>query len=406
MENDLGWSRTTLTGALTVATFVSAGLGMALGPLFDRSGARLGMTLSALFGGGVPRAARVHRRALGVLRAARRRGRRGADGAGDRGAAHGHRQLVRAAARRRVRLVGAEGAPSSASPWCPSSPSSSSRPRGAPDGPSSASSRSSSSRRSSGSSYAAGRRTTGSCPTATCPARRATPSRGLSRGVSDEESWTLREAVRTRTLWLIVISIMLTGFPATGVIANMVPYFIDEGLTPTFASERVRVLRLRRDAGASFLGLRRRALRRARQPHALGVRLLTRHRALRPGGHARDPLRRRVAHRPRHRRLAAVAVAGVAGLLRAQARRRDHGPHRPARHPRDGARPARHRSRLRPHRQATSPCTPPTSWARSSPASSSSPPAAPGGRRSPLTRRDAGARAPSPPAGWRRPPPR
>ena len=29
---------------------------------------------------------------------------------------------------------------------------------------------------------------------------------------------------------------MLTGFPATGVIANMVPYFMDEGLSSTFAS--------------------------------------------------------------------------------------------------------------------------------------------------------------------------
>ena len=44
MEESLGWSRTTLVGALTVATFVSAGFGLVLGPLFDRRGARLGMT--------------------------------------------------------------------------------------------------------------------------------------------------------------------------------------------------------------------------------------------------------------------------------------------------------------------------------------------------------------------------
>ena len=51
METDLGWSRTTLVGALTVATFVSGGAGLVLGPIFDRQGVRFGMTLSALLGG-------------------------------------------------------------------------------------------------------------------------------------------------------------------------------------------------------------------------------------------------------------------------------------------------------------------------------------------------------------------
>ena len=51
MENDLGWSRTTLVGALTVATFVTSALGMVMGPVFDRHGARIGMVSSALLGG-------------------------------------------------------------------------------------------------------------------------------------------------------------------------------------------------------------------------------------------------------------------------------------------------------------------------------------------------------------------
>ena len=51
MENDLGWSRTTLVGALTVATFVTSALGMMMGPVFDRHGARIGMASSALLGG-------------------------------------------------------------------------------------------------------------------------------------------------------------------------------------------------------------------------------------------------------------------------------------------------------------------------------------------------------------------
>lgn len=235
MENDLGWSRTTLTGALTVATFVSAGLGMVLGPLFDRSGARLGMTLSALFGGAcllllaftdVPWAYYL---LLGV-------------GVG--------------AARTGLEIVGPRTAIAN---WFI-------RRRAA------AFAWSSGGRAAFGflmvpvfailiehTSWRAGwavlgvvelfilaplvwlivrRRPEdhGQFPDGDLPGAERSAARGASRGVSDEDSWTLREAVRTRTLWLIVISIMLTGFPATGVIANMVPYFIDEGLSSTFAS--------------------------------------------------------------------------------------------------------------------------------------------------------------------------
>ena len=235
MENDLGWSRTTLTGALTVATFVSAGLGMALGPLFDRSGARLGMTLSALFGGAcllllaftdVPWAYYV---LLGV-------------GVG--------------AARTGLEIVGPRTAIAN---WFV-------RRRAA------AFAWSSGGRAVFGftmvpvfailidqTSWRAGwavlgvveifilaplvwlivrRRPEdhGQLPDGDLPGAARTSARGQSRTVSDEDSWALREAVRTRTLWLIVASIMLTGFPATGVIANMVPYFIDEGLEYQFAS--------------------------------------------------------------------------------------------------------------------------------------------------------------------------
>ena len=235
MENDLGWSRTTLTGALTVATFVSAGLGMVLGPLFDRSGARLGMTLSALFGGAcllllaftdVPWAYYV---LLGV-------------GVG--------------AARTGLEIVGPRTAIAN---WFV-------RRRAA------AFAWSSGGRAAFGflmvpvfailieqTSWRAGwavlgvveifilaplvwlivrRRPEdhGQLPDGDLPGAARTSARDRSRTVSDEDSWTLREAVRTRTLWLIVASIMLTGFPATGVIANMVPYFVDEGLDLQFAS--------------------------------------------------------------------------------------------------------------------------------------------------------------------------
>ncbi|MDA1035698.1 MAG: MFS transporter, partial [Chloroflexi bacterium] len=51
MEQDLGWSRTTLLGALTVTTLVTALSGMVLGPIFDRHGARVGMTVGAVLSG-------------------------------------------------------------------------------------------------------------------------------------------------------------------------------------------------------------------------------------------------------------------------------------------------------------------------------------------------------------------
>ena len=42
--------------------------------------------------------------------------------------------------------------------------------------------------------------------------------------------------MRTRAFWLVTLGLVLTGLPATGVIANMVPYFVDEGLSLPFAS--------------------------------------------------------------------------------------------------------------------------------------------------------------------------
>jgi MFS family permease len=42
--------------------------------------------------------------------------------------------------------------------------------------------------------------------------------------------------MRTKALWLIVAGYVLTGFPAAGLIANMVPYFRDQGMSPHLAS--------------------------------------------------------------------------------------------------------------------------------------------------------------------------
>ena len=234
MENDLGWSRTALTGALTVSTFVSAGLGMVLGPLFDRSGARLGMTLSALFGGAcllllaftdVPwayylllgvgvGAARTGLEIVGPRTAIanwfiRRRAAAFAWSSGGR-AVFGFTMvpvfailIEQTSWRAGWAVLGVvEIVILAPLVWL--------IVRRRPE------------------DY-------GQLPDGDLPGMvRTAPDR--TRTVADEDSWTLQEAVRTRTLWLIVISIMLTGFPATGVIANMVPYFMDEGLSSTFAS--------------------------------------------------------------------------------------------------------------------------------------------------------------------------
>src|SRR5918912_105543 len=50
MQRDLGWSRTELTGAFSTALLVSAGAGLAVGPLLDRRSPRILMTTGAAAG--------------------------------------------------------------------------------------------------------------------------------------------------------------------------------------------------------------------------------------------------------------------------------------------------------------------------------------------------------------------
>ena len=234
MENDLGWSRTALAGALTVATFVSAGLGLVLGPLFDRSGARLGMTLSALFGGAClvllafTSAPWAYYALLGVGVGAARAGleivgprtaianwfvrRRAAAFAWSSGgrAVFGFTMVPVFAILIEQTSWRAGWAVLGVVEIVVLAPLAWLIVRRRPE------------------DY-------GQLPDGDLPGAAPVP-RGERPRPAEEESWTLREAVRTRTLWLIVLSITLTGLPATGIIANMVPYFIDEGLSPTFAS--------------------------------------------------------------------------------------------------------------------------------------------------------------------------
>ncbi len=274
MEEGLGWSRTTLVGALTVATFVSAGFGLVLGPLFDRRGARLGMTLSALLGGACLVLLAFTRTpweyylllgvGVGVARTGlenigprtaianwfiRRRAAAFAWSSGGRAvfgftmvplfalmiehsswragwAVLGVVEIVVLAplvwliVRRRPEDHGLrpDGDP------LPSPP-----PGGEGAGPAEE-----------GSALpltlALSREGREDPVPSPGPLPRGEGAGPAPRRASAEENWTLREAIRTPTLWLIVASLVLTGFPATGIIANMVPYFLDEGLSLGVAS--------------------------------------------------------------------------------------------------------------------------------------------------------------------------
>lgn len=237
MERDLEWSRTTLVGALTLATFVTAGLGMLIGPLFDRRGARAGMTLSALLGGaslvllafastpwqyyallgiGVG-AARTGLENLGPRAAIanwfiRRRAAAFAWSSGGR-AVFGFTMVPlfallveRTSWRAGWGALGAvEILVLAPLAWLII--------RRRPEDH-------------------------GLLPDGDAPAASASDPAGATAvaAESGETQWTRGEAMRTRAFWLVTLGLVLTGMPATGVIANMVPYFVDEGLSLSFAS--------------------------------------------------------------------------------------------------------------------------------------------------------------------------
>jgi len=46
-----------------------------------------------------------------------------------------------------------------------------------------------------------------------------------------ETSWTVKEAMQTRTLWLMVVASNLVGFATAGVSFNQVPFFVNEGMS-------------------------------------------------------------------------------------------------------------------------------------------------------------------------------
>lgn len=244
MEEDLGWSRTTLVGALTVGTLVTAAVGVLIGPWFDRHGVRLGMTASALIGGvclvltGLIKEPWQYYLLFGVGMGITRAG---LENIGPRTVISNWFIRRRAAAFAWFTggraVFGFTMVP--VFTWIAIA-----------------------------FSWRAGWIVLGVVqlivlvPALWVIVRRRPEDYGLlpdgdppgsSSGnrsfrsqtvASDLDPWTRKEALHSKTFWLLVAGFVMTGFPATGVIANMVPYFHDSGLSASAAA-----------AGFSLFGL-------------------------------------------------------------------------------------------------------------------------------------------------------
>ena len=230
MEKDLEWSRTLLVGALTVSTLTGAVVGVVVGPLIDRHGARVGMTVGAALGGtfllllALVQAPWQYYLLLGIGIGATRTA---VEGLGPRtvianwfvrkrAAAFawysGGRAVFGVTAVAPIAYLVAER--SWRSGWALLGAAElfvlaplawiiiRRRPEDQhqlPDG-----------------------------DAAPPPARAGAPA---AADGTDERHWTRAEAVRTPTFWMLSVAFVLTGFPASGIISNMLPYFEDRGLS-------------------------------------------------------------------------------------------------------------------------------------------------------------------------------
>ena len=223
MERDLGWSRTTLLGALTVTTLVTAGAGMVLGPIFDRRGARAGMTVGAALSGALMLSLTqvsspwqyyvILGIGLGATRAA-------LENVGPRTAIANWFVRRRAAAFAWMTGGRAVFGVTAVVPFALLIENTSWR---------------------SGWLVIGALEIAVLAPLAWLVVRRRPEDEGLlpdgdtprpeKRVLAEEPEWTRSEALRTRTFWLLVAGFVFAGFPAAGVIANMLPYLNDKGLS-------------------------------------------------------------------------------------------------------------------------------------------------------------------------------
>jgi sugar phosphate permease len=82
-----------------------------------------------------------------------------------------------------------------------------------------------------------------------------------------EQSWTLKEALRTRTLWLLVTASMFYSISTGGIAFHMVAYFTDVQLQPAVAVGALSVMALTGAFGSGLWG----ALAERIHPRTLGV---------------------------------------------------------------------------------------------------------------------------------------
>ena len=229
MGEDLGWSRATLLGALTVSTFVTAGTGMLMGPFYDKHGARLGMTISAATSGTVllllPHVTAPWQYYI-LLGVGMGLARSGLENMGPRTAIANWFVRRRAAAFAWYSGGRAVFGVTAVAPFAYLV---------------------------STTSWKSGWTVIGALelaillPLIWLVVRRRpedlgqlpdgdTPRSDTSLAPVAEPEWTRAQAMRTKAFWYMVLGFAFVGFPTSGMIANMLPYFGDEGLSLGTAS--------------------------------------------------------------------------------------------------------------------------------------------------------------------------
>lgn len=82
------------------------------------------------------------------------------------------------------------------------------------------------------------------------------PSNYAARAVGAADAgWTVREATKTRSFWLLNVGLLLIGFPSSSIIVVMHPYFTELGLSSTTAAQLVSFYAISSFLGALLWGL-------------------------------------------------------------------------------------------------------------------------------------------------------
>jgi MFS family permease len=96
---------------------------------------------------------------------------------------------------------------------------------------------------------------------------RAEPGSERVAAAAAEQSWSLKDAVRTRTLWLLVVASTFYSISTGGIAFHMVAYFTDVNIQPAIAVGALSVMALTGAFGSGLWG----ALAEKVHPRTLGV---------------------------------------------------------------------------------------------------------------------------------------